>query len=46
MKQHSETKAHYFLPLKTITVMVIILSVIAITTSAFKDKNISGKDNT
>jgi len=40
MKQNSETKAHYFLPVKAITVMTIILSVIAITTSAFKDKNL------
>jgi len=40
MKQHSETTAHYFLPVKAITVMIIILSVIAITTSAFKDKNL------
>jgi hypothetical protein len=40
MKQNSENKAHYFLPVKAITVMAIILSVIAITTSAFKDKNL------
>jgi len=40
MKQHSETTAHYFLPVKAITVMAIILSAIAITTSAFKDKNL------
>ena len=40
MKQHSETTAHYFLPVKAITVLIIILSVIAITTSAFKDKNL------
>jgi len=40
MKQHSETTANYFLPLKAITVMVIILFAIAITTSAFKIKNL------
>jgi len=40
MKQHSETRAHHFLPLKAITVMAIILSVIGITTSAFKGKNL------
>jgi mono/diheme cytochrome c family protein len=39
MKQHSENKARYFLPIKTITVMAIILSVIVITASAFKSKN-------
>jgi hypothetical protein len=39
MKQHSEVKASYFLPVKTITVMAVILSVITVTTSAFKDKN-------
>jgi hypothetical protein len=39
MKQHSEIKASHFLPVKTIIVMAIILSVIAIMTSAFKNKN-------
>ena len=39
MKQHSEIKASDFLPVKTITVMVIILSVIAVMTMAFKNKN-------
>jgi len=39
MKQHRETKANYFLPVKTITVMAIILSIIAVMTSAFKNKN-------
>ncbi len=39
MKQHSETKAHHFLPVKTITVISVILLVIAVTTSAFKNKS-------
>ena len=39
MKQHSEIKASHFLPVKTITVMAIIVSVIVVTTSAFKNKN-------
>jgi hypothetical protein len=39
MKQHLETKASYSLPVKTITVMAIIFSVIAVMTSAFKNKN-------
>jgi mono/diheme cytochrome c family protein len=39
MKQHSETTA-LFLPVKAITVITIILFVIAITTSAFKDKHL------
>ena len=39
MKQHKETKANYFLPVRTITVMVIILSWIAIMSSAFNSKN-------
>jgi len=39
MKQHSENAKRYFLPVKTIAVIVVILSVIAVTTSAFKDKN-------
>lgn len=38
MKQHSANRARYFLPVKTITVMAVILSVIVVTTSAFKDK--------
>ncbi len=28
MKQHSENKAHYFLPVKTIAVIAVILSII------------------
>ena len=36
MKQHSEIKQRYFLPVKTITVLIILLSVIGITNSAFK----------
>ena len=39
MKQHSKNKARYFLPLKTIIVMAVILSVIVITTSAYKTKD-------
>jgi len=39
MKQHSETKAHHFLPVKTITVISVILLVIAVTTSSFKNKS-------
>jgi hypothetical protein len=39
MKQHSETMAHSFLPLRTTIVMVIILFVCAISTVAFRDKN-------
>jgi hypothetical protein len=38
MKQHSEIKSRYFFPEKTIIVMVVILSVIAVT-SSFKNKN-------
>jgi hypothetical protein len=39
MKKNKETKSNYFLPVKTIAVMAIILSVIAVMTSAFKNKN-------
>ncbi|MFC0773143.1 hypothetical protein [Terrimonas alba] len=39
MKQHSAFKAGHFFPVKTITVMAIILSVVAVMTSAFKNKN-------
>lgn len=39
MKQHNETKANYFLPVRTITVMATILSGIAIMSSAFNIKN-------
>jgi hypothetical protein len=45
MKQHSENKARFFLPIKTITVMAIILSVIVITASAYKSKNNLVSDN-
>jgi hypothetical protein len=38
MKQHSEIKSRYFFPEKTIIVMVVILSVIAVT-SSFRNKN-------
>lgn len=39
MKQQSENKTRYFLPLRAIAVMAIILSVIVITTSAYKSKD-------
>jgi len=39
MKQYSVNKAGYLFPVKTITVMAIILTVIAIMSSAFKNKN-------
>lgn len=39
MKQHSENKAHYFLPVKAIVVVAVILCIIVLTTSAFKDNN-------
>ena len=39
MKQDLEIKARYFLPVKAITVMTFILSVLAVMTSAFKDKD-------
>src|SRR5678815_5122536 len=36
MNQHSDIKSHYFLPKKTITVLVTILSVVAIASDGFK----------
>src|SRR5205814_4369497 len=39
MKQHSEDRSPYFLPVKTIIVMAVILSIIGFTASAFKDKD-------
>jgi len=39
MKRQSETKARYFLPLKAIIVMGVILSVIVVTTSASEEEN-------
>jgi hypothetical protein len=39
MRQRSANKAHYFLPIKTIVVIAVILSLIVLTTSAFKDNN-------
>lgn len=39
LTQHSHDKANYFMPVKTITVLVIIVSVIGIMTSGFKDSN-------
>jgi mono/diheme cytochrome c family protein len=39
MKQHSENKARYFLPVRTLAALIIILSVTGITASGFKDKN-------
>ncbi len=41
MEQHSGTKANYFLPVKAIIVMGIILSVIIVTASSFEDKSLS-----
>jgi hypothetical protein len=38
MKQHSDLKKQYFLPVKTITVLTIILSVIVLMNSAFKSE--------
>ena len=39
MKQHSEIKQPYLLPVKTIAVLVIFLSIIGIINSSFKDGN-------
>jgi len=39
MKQHSENKARYFLPVRTLTVLIIILSVTGMMASGFKNKN-------
>ena len=39
MQQHSENKTRYFLSLKTITVLAVVLSVIVITTSSYKSKD-------
>ena len=39
MKQQPEIKAQHFLPVKTITVIAILLIVIAVMSFAFKDKN-------
>jgi hypothetical protein len=39
MEQQPAIKARYFLPVKTIVVLCIMLSTIAITTSGFKNKN-------
>ena len=39
MKQHSENKARYFLPVRTLAALIIILSVTGITASGFKNKN-------
>jgi len=41
MKKRLETKAHYLFPIKTIVVIGVILSIIVLTTSAFKDNNIA-----
>ncbi|CAN5778497.1 hypothetical protein BH10BAC3_BH10BAC3_00860 [soil metagenome] len=40
MKQHLEMKRNYFFPVKTITALIIILSIIGITVSGFKGKDI------
>ncbi len=39
MKQHSATKAQFFLPFKSIAVMAVILFVVAAMASAFKSKD-------
>ena len=39
MIQPSEIKAGYFLPVKTIIILLFLLSIIAVATSGFKDKN-------
>jgi len=39
MKQHSEIKAPYFLPKKTITVLVTILSLVAVVSYGFKESD-------
>jgi len=39
MNQRSEKEAHYFLPLKAIGVIAVILSVIVLSSSAFKENN-------
>src|SRR6478736_5730475 len=45
MNQHSEIKRHHFFPVKTIAAMVIILSLVAIVSSAFKIRdNVIGND--
>jgi len=44
MKQRSENKVYYFLPVKAIVVMAVILSIIVLTTSAFKDNNNTAAD--
>src|SRR5688572_32475896 len=44
MKQHSDSKKQYFLPLKTITVLAIILSVIVF--MSFSSKNETTIGNT
>lgn len=45
MNQHKQTKANYFLPVKTIAVMAILLSGIALMSSAFNEKsNFTGNE--
>jgi hypothetical protein len=39
MKPHSETKPTYFLPVKTIAVLIVLLSLVGVMTSAFKGRN-------
>lgn len=39
MEQHPTNKRQYFLPVKTLTVLLIILATAAIVTASFKDKN-------
>jgi hypothetical protein len=46
MKQHSEKRSVRYFPVKTITVVAIILSLVAIMSSAFKTKNDVTANNT
>ena len=39
MEQHSNTKQHYFFPVKAIVVIAAILCIIAVATSAFRETN-------
>lgn len=42
MKKRSEIKARHFLPVKTIIVLALILFIVALTTSAFKEESGNG----
>src|ERR1044071_3766428 len=45
MEQHSKIKSPYFLPVKMIIAIAVILSVIAVTASAFKNKKNHENEN-